>query len=382
MRETQKRVLVAGHLCIDITPALAGRQAGSIAELLAPGKLVTVGAPDIHLGGVVANTGLAMQRFGADVRLCAKIGMDELGRMAERQMAAHNAQAHLIQDPQAASSYTVVIAPPGLDRVFLHHPGANDTFCSQDIAEELLEGVSHFHFGYPPLMKRMYANGGEELIALFTRAKRKGMTTSLDMAAVDPGSPAGQADWETILKRVLPLVDCFVPSLEETVCMLGRARYDAGCRRAEAGDADDGFSITRDAAPLAERLVGMGARVALLKCGAQGICYHTAGPAAMEALCAAYGLRPAAWENARGIVPAFVPDSVLSAAGAGDVSIAAFVTAMLRGMDLPDCVRLAAAAGACSLSAYDPLSALVPLEQLEQRIQDGWERQPEPEDTP
>ena len=47
-----------------------------------------------------------------------------------------------------------------MDRSFLHCPGANDTFGPEDIDVERLAGVSLFHFGYPPLMRRMYSDGG------------------------------------------------------------------------------------------------------------------------------------------------------------------------------------------------------------------------------
>lgn len=34
------------------------------------------------------------------------------------------------------TSYTVVIVPPGFDRIFLHNPGVNNTFCADDINSE------------------------------------------------------------------------------------------------------------------------------------------------------------------------------------------------------------------------------------------------------
>jgi sugar/nucleoside kinase (ribokinase family) len=115
-----------------------------------------------------------------------------------------------------------VISPPGSDRRFLHHPGANDDFSAQDVSEEALQDAHLFHFGYPPLMANMYSNGGRQLLELFQRAKSHGLTTSLDMAYPDPESAAGRADWRAILHNVLPYVDIFVPSLEEILYMLWR----------------------------------------------------------------------------------------------------------------------------------------------------------------
>ena len=50
------------------------------------------------------------------------------------------ADAALTVVPGEGTSYSIVLAPPGIDRVFLHHPGANDTFCADDVNYAL---VSH-----------------------------------------------------------------------------------------------------------------------------------------------------------------------------------------------------------------------------------------------
>src|SRR6185295_13906903 len=105
-------------------------------------------------------------------------------------------------------------------RIFLHCPGANDTFGADDIDYSALHQTDLFHFGYPPRMKRLYQNEGAELITMFRQAKATGVTTSLDLAMPDPSTASGQANWPAILKGVLPAVDLFVPSLEEILLML------------------------------------------------------------------------------------------------------------------------------------------------------------------
>ena len=127
-------------------------------------------------------------------------------------LAAKGGDEGLITDAGSDTSYSVVIAPAGTDRIFLHNPGANNSFSAGDIDSRALEGAAWFHFGYPPIMRRMFASGGEELELVFRKAREAGCVTSLDMAAVDPASEAGKAPWEDILRRVLPYVDFFVPS--------------------------------------------------------------------------------------------------------------------------------------------------------------------------
>ena len=151
-----KTIVAAGHICLDITPVFpAHRTCGTVQELLIPGKLNQTEAADVHTGGSVANTGLALKLLGNEVRLLGKIGCDAFGAMVKTIMDGYGAGG-LIEDPHSATSYSVVLAAPGYDRIFLHDPGANDSFCQADIPDEALEGAALFHFGYPPLMRRMY----------------------------------------------------------------------------------------------------------------------------------------------------------------------------------------------------------------------------------
>ena len=84
-----------------------------------------------------------------------------------------------------------------------------------------------------------------------------------------------------------------------------------------------------------------------------------------------YGIRCASAEKAD-FEKSYVPDEVLSGTGAGDTSIAAFLTAMLEGYTPEKCMQLAAATGACCVAAYDALSGLKPFAELEERIEKGW----------
>ncbi len=61
-----------------------------------------------------------------------------------------------------------------------------------------------------------------ELVKIFKKIKDFGVTASLDMAYTEPSSESGKADWKKILKSVLPYVDIYIPSIEETLYMLMR----------------------------------------------------------------------------------------------------------------------------------------------------------------
>ncbi len=371
MNQSSKRIIAAGHICIDVTPVFPHARL-TFAEALSPGKLTRVEAADIHTGGSVANTGLALKLLGADVRLAGKVGDDPFGAMIADRLRKYGAEEGLLVDKSGTTSYSVVIAPPGVDRIFLHHPGVNDTFISRDIPESMLESADHLHFGYPPLMRRMYENCGEELLSLFRRARLLGLSTSLDMAAIDPATEAGQLDWRAILSRVLPYVDFFVPSIEELCFMLDRPRYESWLVRADGGDVTAILDPEADIAPLAETCIALGAKAVLLKCGAPGMYLRTAPADVLAAAGSRCGLDAASWADQRFFQPGYKPARVLSGTGAGDTSIAAFLLSMLDGCPPLECVRLAAATGACCVEAYDALSGLQPLDELRQRIAGGW----------
>lgn len=261
----------------------------------------------------------------------------------------------MIVSPDSGTSYSIVIAPPGTDRIFLHNPGANNTFRARDLDFAKIARADFFHFGYPPIMRHMYEDGGAELAEIFRRVKGLGLTTSLDMAAVDPDSEAARADWEEILKNVLPYVDYFVPSAEELCFMADRERYQEWLARAGGGDVTAVLRWEEDIRPMARKVLAMGARNLLIKCGAPGL-YYTDGTREL-------------FERS------YRPDRVLSGTGAGDTSIAAFLKALMDGYSVEDCLHLAAATGASCVEAYDALSGLRPFEELLRKIEAGWEKQ-------
>lgn len=371
---TNGSVMVAGHICLDVTPVFKTAVVSGLSEIMAPGKLIHVDNADIHTGGAVSNTGLAMKKLGMPVKLVAKVGNDSFGHVVRDKLNEYGSGNDLVMDSTVSTSYSVVVAIPGIDRIFLHHPGANDSFVSSDITDKMLEGIRHFHFGYPPLMRRMYERDGTELIDLFRRVKEQGITTSLDMAAVDPNSPAGKVDWANLLARVLPFVDVFVPSVEELGFMLDRRLYEQWNTRASGGDITDILEVEQDIEPLANQLMTMGARVVLIKCGAAGMMYKTALADVMHDLIKAHSLSADGWCGKAGFEESYQAPEILSGTGAGDTSIAAFLTALLKGADLDKCVKVAAATGACCMSSYDALGGLRPLDELWEKIGKGWKK--------
>lgn len=373
------KIVSAGHICLDITPVFmenggAGNDAEGIGELLVPGRLLQMGPADVHIGGSVANTGLALKILGADVTLMAKTGTDAFGQLVQTQIKQYGARQKLSQSGQDATSYSVVIAPKGIDRIFLHHSGANDTFCCEDIDFDTVKEADLFHFGYPPLMKNMYDRDGEELLRILKRVKELDTAVSMDMAMVDEKAESGAADWESILGKTIPYVDFFVPSIEELAIMIDKPRYREWQKRARGRDITTVLNIEKDVRPLAEKMLSMGAKVLLVKCGAAGLYLASADARALSQAASGYADKLKGWENIRYFEAGYRPEKVLSGTGAGDTCIAAFLLAVSQGYSYQECMRLSAATGASCVEAYDALSGLKSFRELQEKIQKGWEK--------
>ena len=371
-----KKAIVAGHCCLDITPVIPDNGL-SVGELFAPGKLTGISGVQIHTGGSCTNTGLAMKVLGADVTLMGKVGRDEFGDLVKEIIRRHggpDAADHMILSADTATSFTFIMAIPGVDRSFLAFSGANDTFGPEDLQDEPLMEAVHFHFGYPSVMKRMYENDGEALVQIFRHVKELGLSTSLDTCAIDPMSAAAKADWMKIIARVLPYVDFFMPSMEELCYMMDPAHYEAWEARAAGKELASVFDLELDVKPLADRLFTLGARAVLIKCGAPGLYFRTADQETLKGVGEKLALDTEVWADKDFFTRSFQPDRVLSATGAGDTCIAAFLTALLQGRTPEMCATLAAATGASCVEAYDSLSGLRPFPELEQKISAGWAR--------
>ncbi len=364
-----KKIAVAGHLCVDITPGfLPNQKSENISDILKPGKLLNIGSATISVGGAVANTGLALKKFGSDVILLGKIADDGFGDIIKSTFREYGADQNLILADGESTSYTMALAPPGIDRIFLHHMGTNATFCSDDLDYGLIAKAGHFHFGYPPLMRRMYLDGGAELVKIFQNVKKAGLTTSLDMAAVEDGSETAAQDWKKIIRSILPYVDFFVPSIEELGYMMDQSIYHEWNVRAKGADITSVLDIRKDVAPLADTLIEWGAKCVLIKCGALGMYLRTAPPQAMARIDPQFE----GWGDIRAFEKSYVPDRILSGTGAGDTSIAAFLKAAIEGFSHERCLQFAAAAGASCITEYDTLSGLKSFDELTERIDSGW----------
>ena len=367
--------LVAGHICLDILPDLRGNGKIPFEKTFLPGRLVDAGPASFFPGGAVSNTGLALNRLGIATRLAGKVGADPFGAMIREIISSYQPDLDegIIIDPSAITSYSVVINYPGVDRIFVHCPGANDTFLASDIPFALLEHARLFHFGYPPIMHSVFVNGGAQLIEIFQRAKQTGITTSMDMALPDPSSEAGLSDWRAILKHTLPYVDIFLPSVEEILFMLHGEKYR------ELSSSAVGTDILAQITPqmlsdLGQELISMGVKIVGLKLGDRGMYLRTGSREVISSIGKARLSHPERWADVELWAPCFKVN-VVGTTGSGDATIAGFLAGLLRDLPIEQTLTMAVAVGACNVESSDALSGIRPWQEITQRIISPWERQ-------
>lgn len=313
---------VAGHLCLDIAPRLTSEAA------LRPGRLVEVGALAISLGGCVANTGGALADLGADVTPFAFVGDDDLGALLLAHLEARGfAENHVWISPGSTTSYSLVIESPGTDRTFWHHTGANDEFDGTRVGVVDRDIV---HVGYPPLLPGMLVDDGRPLQELLARARTAGATTSLDLAVVDPNSPAGARDWATILHRAFSECDVASPSLDDLTSALR---------------IDEPYSLAL-VDRLADQMLSDGVAVVGISAGRHGLHVRTGSADRLRSAGAALAPLADRWaDRSLTLQPTWIEDAVTTN-GAGDASTAGLLFGMLRGASIEQAAALAAACAA------------------------------------
>ena len=366
MSEDARDVIVAGHICFDVIPKITS---GDFLGAFLPGKLLNIGDAATSTGGPVSNTGIALHKLGVNTGFMGKVGNDFFGHGILDLLKQYGADKTMTVVEGEGTSYTLAIAPPGIDRIFLHNPGVNHTFGLADVNFDIVADAGLFHLGYPPLMRKMYSDDGRELVAIFRQAKQVGATTSLDMSLPDLAAESGKVDWAKILTTVLPYVDLFLPSLEETLFMLHGDRYDA-CKAAADGKDVLDFIPIDDVVELGDRVLELGAAVALLKCGHLGAYLRTAPQGRFAELGRAKPADEGNWAGRQLWEPSYHVAEVASATGSGDSAIAGFLAAFVKGESVESTLQYATAVGAHNVQALDAVSGIKSWRQTTEAIAD------------
>lgn len=303
-------VHVVGHVCVDLTPELHSER------FAVPGELTEVGPLEIRTGGTLSNCARAAASLDTEVFLSGLVGNDDLGSICRNRLEAeYPGHVELRIHPRAATSYSVVVRPPGLDRSFWHHTGANDEFRGEcTIREREL-----LHFGYPTLCPGMCEDGGAPIIDLFTRSHARGGATSLDLAYLADNSPLKALDWNHLFSQAMPTTDVFCPSWDDIASCLP--------------DTDPGFDKAR-IETTARRFLDQGAGIVVITVGKHGAYLATGSADRLATLENLTGINANAWAD-QNLWEEAVPvekttRASLDTNGAGDTFKTAFLVALIR----------------------------------------------------
>ena len=275
-------ILVADHVC---TP---------MEGLPDEGHLVAVDKMHLHTGGCAANVAAAVAKQGVRVGVVGKVGDDYWGRFVREDLAAHGADTSEVAVSRTEqTSQTMILLCKGQDRRFVHTFGANREFRAEDVHHDYLRGAKVLYIGGYLVLPGLVP---EDLAALFRHCRQQGIRTVLDVVIATGFQYGGE------LEPVLPYTDVFLPNNDEAALLTGE----------------------QDPVRQAAALQRLGVETVVITLGGDGTLFARGGR-----------VRRAS----------HFPSEVVDQTGAGDAFCAGFITGMVRGLDLEECVRYGSALG-------------------------------------
>jgi len=362
--------VIAGYTCVDLIPDFKRSESyANIADVLKPGKLIEINGLNYLIGGVVANTGLAMKKFGKKVFLNGLVGDDFIGKVAIDWLTMYNLSEGIMTTSKGGTAFSIVLAPPGIDRIFLESPGCSQIFDASFINFDAISQCRLFHFGYPPLLKQFYADNGNQLVDVFSKVQRIGVITSLDFSLPDIESKSGKVNWPEIMKNVLPVTDIFVPSLEEALQIMFPSKYAELLLLCENGEILDHISIDLIRI-LGKNIIDLGVKILLIKAGHLGA-YLLTGDVSSISEKNGFNLSEKNWSFRELWCKAYPADEskIINSIGAGDNAVAAFLSAILDGQSAESSLKFAAIAGRNNLYCQNSCEELPGWQEMANEIE-------------
>ncbi len=290
-------VAVFGSINIDITAYME--------RLPKPGETLHGRRYQLGLGGKGANQAVAAAKLGSGVRFIARIGADDFGATAGRELASHGVDDALIRrDAAGATGIAIINVGGGGENCISVIGGSNLAIDDSDVARgrAALEAAR-------VLLLQLEVPLAPSLAAARI-VKARGGTVILDPA------PAPQ---QGLSADALQAIDILTPNESETASMLGWT----------PASLDDGLKAAR-------QLRALGVATAIVKLGAQGVAVSS--------------------PDAEAAIPAFKVKAIDTVA-AGDSFNGGLAHALERGRPLLVAARYAAACAALSTTKYGASAA-------------------------
>jgi sugar/nucleoside kinase (ribokinase family) len=300
-------VLVAGELNVDLIMSGLDQFPVLEKEIMAKEMLLTLGS-----SSAIFASNLSV--IGSNVAFAGMIGKDSFGELVLASLQMKKVSCDFIlQSAKNKTGCTVAIIL-GNDRAMLTHAGAMEEFSEQEITDAMLSSAKHLHVSSVFLQPKLK----EGLPSLFLRAKKSGLTTSLD-PQWDP-----EEKWDLPLRDLLPNVDVFLPNAGEL----------------------SGFTNTTDLQTGIEQLRSF-ANIVVAKDSTNGAWCSTKEKVIFQ--------------------PAFLNANQVDAIGAGDSFDAGFIHQFISGKNLKECLRFAALMGAVNTTAAGGTGAFDSIDSIKEK---------------
>ncbi len=297
-------ILVVGELNVD----LILNQLPSLPE---KGKEILAKEMTLTLGSSSAIFASNASILGNKVAFLGKIGDDSFGDLVVESLEQKKVNTEFIIKSATEKTGVTIVLNYGEDRAMVTYPGAMEAMTLDDIHEDVMLKARHMHVSSIYLQPSIK----NDIVKLFEKAKSLGLTTSLDMQW-DP-----EEKWDIDVKRLLPLVDVFLPNETELLALTGQKDIESAI-----------LNIKPYINILAIKMGNKGSR---------GI------------------------EGGKDILKSpYLNDKVVDAIGAGDSFNSGFITKYLAGESLESCLSYGNLAGAVNTTASGGASAFVSLKEF------------------
>ncbi|QQE11045.1 carbohydrate kinase family protein [Planctomycetota bacterium] len=254
-------------------------------------------------GGITSNTGISLAKLGCKTAVFTYVGDDNFGRIMRSIFEEKNVDTSSVYThPEAPTSTTAVLISDDGERSFLHAQGAPKRMDLRAYFKNMqqLEKAQYFLWAYYSLNPQIEY----DLPKLLEELRLRGTKTAIDAA--------GTGGTMHPLDEMLPHLDLYVPSLTEASHQTGKT------------DPEKIIKTYRD-------------------CGAPGILGIKLG--SDGAILADEN------DNIYRIDAVDPPETIVDSTGAGDCFYAGLLAGLVDGYSLEDAGKLAAAAGACAVTA-------------------------------
>jgi sugar/nucleoside kinase (ribokinase family) len=281
-------VSVCGTYILDIVGV-------PVSEIPPGGSRIFLDEIRLTVAGTAGGTAVPCGRLGLRTRAVGAVGSDEKAQWILDTLAREGIDTSLMEQIEGLpTSATILPIRPDGSRPVLHARGASAHWRITPSVQAAACQSKVLHLGG---VGSLLAMDGEPSVALLRDAKAAGCITTLDLI---------QARSETLAKvePLMPYVDFFMPSIDETHALMGSA----------------------DPETCARYFIDKGARACAVSLGADGSFVMTRD-----------GLKFA--------VPAH-DIQVRDTSGCGDAYTGGFIAGLVHDWDLRDCARLATATSA------------------------------------